>query len=304
MRLQSLNLKPYALKLSSGTLRRGLHLHITTTEGETALGDIAPLPEWSREILQDATDQILSHQKILLQIEWRLDNWEENLLSLNLYPSVAFGLESALLELLAPVKTPPFPMSVLLMGSVSAIYAQATLRKKEGFSCAKVKVNNLSFEEAREVIETLKKDFSLRVDVNRAWETKEALKFFSAFHPDTFDYVEEPFQNPRDLHQFPLPLAIDESFPYPLTIDELEKIPQLKALIYKPMIQGGLLYCRKLAKWAEKREVQFILSSSFESEEGCMAIQKLAARLHLPPYPLGLGTLYHHKVAAKNRGFC
>lgn len=212
----------------------------------------------------------------------------EQLKSLSLLPSVYFGVESALLK---PVGEFSVPVSALFMGSTQEILAQAALRQLEGYTSAKLKVSNLTFEEAFHVIYKLKDTFHLRIDVNRAWKTEDALQFFAQFSQDAFDYVEEPFQNPHDLKLFTHPLAVDESFPQDLSLEELEALPMLKALIYKPTLQGGLAGCLPLQKWAEKRGITIVLSSSFESDVGLANIAEMAKRLSLKA-PIGIGT-YH-----------
>ncbi len=42
------------------------------------------------------------------------------------------------------------------------------------------------------MINNLKKNFSLRIDVNRAWDDRTALNFFSEYTFDSFDYVKNP----------------------------------------------------------------------------------------------------------------
>jgi o-succinylbenzoate synthase len=85
---------------------------------------------------------------------------------------------------------------------------------------------------------------------------------------------------------------VDESFPQDLSLEELEGLPSLKALIYKPTIQGGMLGCRHLHAWAKRRGVDLVLSSSFESDLGLAHIASIAHRLSLLA-PVGIGT-YHH----------
>ncbi len=131
----------------------------------------------------------------------------------------------------------------------------------------------------------------MRIHVNRACETSHTLRFFAQFPLETFDYVEEPFQNPNDLAQFPHPLAVDESFPQDLSLEQLESLPTLKALIYKPTIQGGMLHCLPLCAWAAKRGVEVVLSSSFESDLGLAHVALIAHRLSLKA-PVGIGTYY------------
>jgi len=207
------------------------------------------------------------------------------------YPSVAFAMESLEKGCCAGTQV---PVSALLMGTPSEIMKQAYLRKKEGFVSAKLKVGHLGVAEARSLICQLKEMFFLRIDVNRAWDIKLSIQFFSEFPYGSFDYVEEPASNPRDLVDFHVqPLAVDESFPSLLTLQDLEKIPHLKALIYKPSLQGGESSARPLYDWAVSRGISFVLSSSFESDVGLMHIAALGSCLSEKIAPVGLGT-YHY----------
>lgn len=178
------------------------------------------------------------------------------------------------------------------MGPPEEILEQAKLRYEEGYTSAKLKVGHLDFKQAEQLIDALKNLFRLRIDVNRAWSTADSLRFFSKYPLDAFDYVEEPFQNPCGLAQFPHPLAVDESFPQDLSLKQLDELPTLKALIYKPTIQGGLLGCFPLQEWLVNRKISLVLSSSFESPLGLAHIASMAHRLSLSA-PIGIGT-YHY----------
>lgn len=262
-------------------------VHITDQEGNSGWGEIAPLPGWSLETLDEALRQFDQKYQEILKVDSL-----ETLSDLELLPSVSFGIESALLSILHPLSSHTVATSALLMGSPQEIMKLAEMRHKEGFTSAKLKVSQLNFKEAGQIIHELKDRFALRIDVNRAWKTSESLRFFEQFPLDAFDYVEEPFQNPYDLSTFSHPLAVDESFPRDLSLKDLEALPQLKALIYKPTIQGGLLKCLPLCEWAKKQKIEIVLSSSFESDLGLAHIASMAHRLSLQS-PVGIGT-YHY----------
>lgn len=249
-------------------------------------GEVAPLSGRSQETLQEAIAQLQT-------LDWV--SHIQDLESLSLFPSVHFGLESALLP---PLPTATLPESALFMGTPSEILTQATAREREGYKSAKLKVSQLTFSEASYLIDRLAPRFFLRIDVNRNWDMEEALRFFSAYPKDFFDYIEEPFKDPRELPFFTHPLAIDESFPHDLSLPDLEKLPTLHALIYKPTLQGGLSKALPLYRWAQNKNLQFVLSSSFESQAGLSHIASLARRLGPNIPPLGLGTR-HFSISPK-----
>lgn len=289
MKLATITTSSLIFKLTTGLIRQGLSITLTDEQGRQAQGEASPLPGWSLENLEQVIAQFETLKPQILQQEWSLSALFEEILKLNLSPSLAFALESALLGLLDPL--PPFKSheSALLMGSEREILHQAALREKEGYVSAKLKVSNLPLHAAKSLINQLKRTFRLRIDVNRAWDTSQAISFFNEYPIDAFDYVEEPFADPRQLHCFIHPLAADESYPSPLNFQALEEIPSLKAIVYKPMIQGGIAHCLPLQKWALRNGIQVVLSSAFESEIGLHQINAMAKRLGIST-PSGLGT--------------
>lgn len=293
MKIKSIAIKEYQTQMISGEARKGILLHIQDDFGNEGWGDIAPLPNWSRETLNEALSQLSEKKEEFLLTNWTIIDLPETLEKFALYPSVLFGLESAILSILAPLPAHTVPASALFLGTSQNILKQAGLRHAEGFTSAKLKVSHLSFDDAAALIDQLKDKFRLRIDVNRAWETQDSLNFFGRYPKDAFDYVEEPFKNPKDLREFTHPLAVDESYPLDLSLQELEGLPNLKAIIYKPTIQGGLTGSLPLLKWARRRNIAFVLSSSFESEIGLAHIASISIRLSLPA-PVGIGTYHHH----------
>lgn len=295
MRIEIFQTGLYKIPLTNGLERSGLIIGISDEKENKAFGECAPLPKWSFETLEDCISQFRKKIAEIENSEWTDSNWQNKLSALNLYPSLSFGFESALLSLLSPLpKELSFSTSALLMGSPQEILKQAAQRSKEGFTYAKLKVSHLDFKTAESLIVKLKDVFRLRIDVNRAWDTLDSLRFFSKFSLDAFDYVEEPFKNPLDLERFEHPLAVDESFQKDLSLDQLEKLPSLKALIYKPTIQGGVLQCFPLHNWAQKKGISLVLSSCFESDLALSHVASLAHRLSIKTAS-GIGTYYYLK---------
>lgn len=286
-----MNIKKIAIHPYRINARSGIYIQILDNEGNEGWGECAPLPYFSKESLEECLFQLLKCQKKIIENEWAEQTLFQDLAELHLLPALSFGIESALMSLLSPIHEHTVKASALLMGSPKEILDQANLRHQEGYTSAKLKVGNLKFDEAAILIHRLKNLFKLRIDVNRAWETAASFRFFSQFDSQTFDYVEEPFQNPRDLCKFPHPFAVDESYPHELSLKDLESLPNLKALIYKPTIQGGILHCLPLKEWAVKNKITLVLSSSFESPLGLAHVSSMAHRLSLSA-PVGIGTAH------------
>lgn len=161
------------------------------------------------------------------------------------------------------------------MGTAEQIMKRAERAEKNGFTTAKVKIGHLDPAEAFEVVSALKEKFRLRIDVNRKWDLKKSLSFFSAFAEDAFDYIEEPVQNPEDLVHFKHPIALDEFFHW--------DFPEAKALVFKPTLRGG-------PASFPKTKIPCIVGAAFESGIGIYQIARLVPLLGLPDLPIGIDT--------------
>ncbi|HSW87008.1 MAG TPA: o-succinylbenzoate synthase [Rhabdochlamydiaceae bacterium] len=279
MKICECNLHFYELPMvHSSEPRRGILLSLKNEERQCGWGEIAPLPGWSRETFQEAYNQLQG----IHFLDCDFGKFEE----MDLYPSVAFGIESALASLKQPlVDLSPLPLSALLMGNANEILKKADLIIKQGYKTAKLKVGQLSIEEAFDIVSELKDKMLLRIDVNRAWTLEQSVKFFSHFSKTDFDYVEEPVDNIEDLIHFEYPFAMDESL-RETSVDFFLQFEHLKAFIFKPTLSGGFSECLKMKKSGK----DIVLSSAFESGVGIYHIASFIERLSLPKLPLGLDT--------------
>lgn len=230
VKVVSFSLFKYQLPLSYFMEKReGLLIKIEDEKGQIAWGETAPLPGYSKESFNQALTQLQETKALLLGKEFTS---LPSFLS-SLFPSVSFGLQSALSHLLDPVETKTFSLSGLLQGTSDQVLQKATLLKAQGFKSAKLKVKNLPLSEAIELAKELKKDFLLRIDANCAWSLQEGLDFLKHFGKEDFDYFEEPLKNPNDLKEFPSYFALDESL-QPQDLGHLMDLPLLKAFVLKP----------------------------------------------------------------------
>ncbi len=171
-------------------------------------GEIAPLPGFSRETLEEARTEILS----LLP---NLSNAKPTL------PSVQFGLACAS----KPFSLDPIRIPLCALGP------------KPNFSTVKLKLGHLSLDEALSLVKQHYKNHRLRLDFNRKWSLEQALSFAKHFQPDDFEYLEEPTSDLLTFSkQTHFPIAIDESF----FDSPWEQIPSLKAIVVKPTLHGAL----------------------------------------------------------------
>lgn len=239
-------------------------------------GEIAPLEGFSKESYSEALQQTMDVCNALAKGE-KAQN--------ELYPSVDFGFSSAL-----------FPLRE--KGSL-AICALG-LDKKPLSNFTKIKLYSYTIDQSISIVQKIKKvypNLKLRLDINRKWSLDQALYFTEHFSKKDFDYLEEPCESLEDLQTFSqktlFPIGLDET----LYLNEnipYEMIPSLRALILKPTMIGGLFSLSSFIDIAEKRDLDVILSSSFESGVGIQNICYLASLLNLKK-PQGLDTLRYFK---------
>jgi len=256
-------------------------------------GEIAPLRGFSRETIPD----------VLLQLAHLRAKNNPNPPPLPLgawYPSVKFGLDSAFSEIRAKKSNTPrynpehqtVVLNLLLAGSPENILRRAELAKNLGYRAIKLKVGQQKPAEdaalIREVAAGVGNSCTIRLDANRAWSLKDALRFAEYLQGVRIEYIEEPLKSSRFLPDFALqtglPIALDEG----LRDKSWEKLQKTSfrpaALIYKPMLSA------RPAKWYSDSGIPVVISSSFESGVGMQALIALATEVCVPNTPIGLDT--------------
>lgn len=226
----------YSRSFNGGT-REGVLIRLESESGKVGWGEVAPLPGFSKETLDEAVSDLIAGSD-------------------SSYPSVQWGQAAAMLDLLEPLEIEAIPIRIL---------------EKE-----KIKIGHLSLKEA---IKKVENSACSGVDMNQKWELEQAMAL--AKHFPKIDYFEEPLKPDENLSAFPYPVALDES----LRNGVNPPYPQVKMHIIKPMLHGYPLP-------KKVKGVDFILSSSYESELGIYQLAKLAYRLKLPLKPMGLGTCH------------
>ena len=248
--------RPYHLGV-----REGFILKIDFPEGKIGWGEIAPLPGYSQESREVAEKELY---ELLPRISDEID--------LSPYsPSVQFGVSSALSARNEAPGIDPVPINALVHLDELEHFDSSP------YNTIKIKIGNFTPKEAIRLMEKGKDQLAskkLRIDVNRAWSLADTSLFAESCSWMNLEY----FEDPVELDAFPYPTALDEHFRKGAI-----SCTHLKALIYKPSLQVW-------DKTQVKKGVDFIFSSSYETELGLMQIAKLAFRKGLPIKPMGLDT--------------
>ncbi|MBW2019910.1 MAG: o-succinylbenzoate synthase [Deltaproteobacteria bacterium] len=297
--------------------RTGFIIEIRTEGDHVAFGEISPLPGLSREDMTLVETQIMWLRSSVLgrelpdhleALSGGVDNW---LRGYNLAPSVRFGFETAVLNLIATARGLPLcklitnsprdwiSVNGLLSGSPAKIMQKAEKLLEMDYRAFKLKVGRNSIQEDIEITRHVRRfigdDATLRLDANRAWSIDDALAFGQAVADCEIDYIEEPVKTLSLLEKligesgWLLPTGLDESL-LELTAEGLLFMPGIKVVVLKPSLLG-FEKAMQFARAATARGIMPVISSAFESSVGLTALAHLAACVNVVDVPVGLDTL-------------
>lgn len=262
--------------------REGVIFEIQTDEG-VFYGEVAPLPNWSIETLENAIYQLNLIQGNSFSISQE-----------KLFPSVAFGIEMA---------NNPYGdkaiihkeliYSHLLIGNKRQIIEKIQNLSRGG--CAKLKTSKLSLQDVFDITSLLlQKNIAPCIDPNQLWSKEETIAFCTYFSPDQIRYLEEPVESLKEL------IELATMLPHRFAVDQtLRKTPIQQLLEYpfrdwilKPSLMGGMSPCIHYAAVAKQNGIRPYLSSSWESGLGLYYIINTYRKTDLFATPLGLDTYY------------
>ena len=249
------------LKLARGThdLRRGVLLKFATEQGEK-WGEAAPLYGFSFESLE----QVIAAARAL--------QFEKNLNIQNLPPSLQFAFDMA--QTAIPTVQSKLQQAQLVTQNSPFNLAEATTH------CAKLKISPQTAQHDLQLINQLAKTtVQIRLDGNRQFSLRQALNFAAAIqNPAQIAFFEEPCatleQTKIFAEQSGCKVALDESLTH--FNGDFVAFPNIAALICKPTLIGSLRRCESMFEFACLHDLQFVISSCFESATGFDFLQNLA----------------------------
>lgn len=277
---------PLSIGNKTLTSREGLIIQVTGKDGAAGYGEVAPLPGYSHETLEQATHQLMH------LVDLSPDD---------LYPSVAFGLDTALTSH-ERCDRDCHVNGLLIPGPQVEDQVQELV--DHGFTTIKMKVGrgsvNSDIEMVNRVLETLPQGIRLRLDANRNWNERDASRFGKGLkqrYKTAIEYIEEPFENISGIAGFyretRLGVALDESLHGLAGLKpERRAIPQgVCALILKPAMIGRTGKIKKWIELAEQMNVKVVISSCFEAGPGFSMLLEMASALVEGDTASGLDTL-------------
>lgn len=278
----------------------------------TGVGECAPLPDLSCDALPDE----LYVSKLNVFCRDLCETGEIDVEALRDYPSMLFGLETALLNLRNGGKLfdtafsrgeEGIPINGLVwMGNYDEMLQRMEEKLEKGFRCVKLKIGAIDFEQELDLIKRIRDRFSfheveLRLDANGAFKYEEALYKLELLSQYAIHSIEQPIRQGQWAYmaelcrESPLPIALDEEL---IGVNDPEmkthmlNIIKPRYIILKPSLHGGMAGCREWIDAARELGVGSWITSALESNIGLNAIAQFASIVYGPQItmPQGLGT--------------
>ena len=239
------------------------------------------------------------------------------------WPSIRFGLETALLDLnhggqriiypgpFTEGKASQIINGLIWMGDAATMERRLEEKLEQGFTTIKLKIGAINFEDELRLLSIARQRFdaselTLRVDANGAFHPNEAIEKLNRLAEYDLHSIEQPIAVQQwdamtELcQQSPIPIALDEEL-----IGVHERVDRIRLLerirppyiILKPTLVGGIGSTREWITLAEERNIGWWMTSALESNVGLNAIAQLTATYQSPlPQGLGTGQLYHNNI--------
>lgn len=286
---------------------------VTMSDGSrSGVGECAPLPDLSCDDLPDYADVLRGFcDEVERTGEIPYDDLRD-------YPSMLFGLETALLSMNAPLFDTAFsrgevgiPINGLVwMGNYDEMLQRMEEKLEKGFRCVKLKIGAIDFDRELDLIKRIRDRFSfheveLRVDANGAFEFDEALYKLELLSQYNIHSIEQPIKKGQWAYmaelcrESPLPIALDEEL---IGVNDPEmnrhmlNVIKPRYIILKPSLHGGMTGCREWIDTAKDMGIGSWITSALESNIGLNAIAQFASDVYgdniTMPQGLGTGQLF------------
>ena len=241
------------------------------------------------------------------------------------YPSIRFGLEMALIDLMnggnrllfengfskGEIKIPI--NGLIWMGDLEFMLTQITEEIYDGFNCLKMKIGSLDFEKECDILEYIRNKYFreniiLRVDANGAFKPEVAMERLDKLAKYNIHSIEQPIRSGqkdlmRDLcGMSPVPIGLDEDLIGIESVDEKKGLIEYirpRYLVLKPTLLGGFKSCQEWIRIAEEMDIGWWITSALESNLGLNAIAQFTAQYPIDLHQgLGTGRLYDNNITS------
>lgn len=289
--------------------------------GKTGIGEAAPLSLLSIDDVEDYASilekyvQLLAEGKTLQELE------------LLKFPSIHFGLETALLSLRSEnnkLFDTPFtngrqkiPINGLVwMSDLDQMYTEALQKIDAGFNCIKFKVGAHDFDSECRLIEKIRRQYNafkleIRLDANGAFIADEAEEQLRELKRFEIHSIEQPIatdqwdEMAKLCHKPLIHIALDEELiGRAPAIEGSNMLGQIQPqyIILKPNLIGGLRAADEWIKLAGELGIGWWATSALESNVGLNAIAQWVSTYDTELHQgLGTGSLYENNLETNLR---
>ncbi len=308
--------QPVLTSRGAMSVKNGYYLLVTDGE-RTGVGECSFIEGLS---VDDLATYDIALQKLCAAIE---TNRLSQLPDFDSYPSLLFAYQCAMLDLKNGGNKIFFkseftrgnatiPINGLVwMGGKDFMLQQIAQKLKDGFSCIKIKVGAIDFEEEVSLLNYIREQYpaekiEIRLDANGAFTQQDVFQKLEALAQYHIHSMEQPIRaGQRALMKevcasSPIPIAFDEELigiNHPEEGSELLEITKPQYIILKPSLLGGFGRCEEWITQAVHNNIAWWATSALESNIGLNAIAQWVFAKHTSMVQgLGTGSLYTNNV--------
>ena len=292
---------------------------VTVRDGDRCgVGECAPLPDLSCDARADYSEVL---RRFCDELE---QTGEIPYEAMRDYPSMLFGLETAMLNLRHGNRLfdtafargeMGIPINGLVwMGSYDEMLQRMEQKLEQGFRCVKLKIGAIDFEQEVDLVRRIRDRFSwheveIRLDANGGFSYDDDVLYKLELLSQYAQSIEQPIKAgqwaymARLCRESPLPIALDEEL---IGVNDLEQKAQLLNIIkpayivLKPSLHGGMAGCREWIETARQHDVGSWITSALESNVGLNAIAQFCSSVYgdhiTMPQGLGTGQLFTDNI--------
>ncbi len=308
------------------TTRKIWLIHLSDGQRE-GVGECAPLPDLSFDAGPDYREAL---EKVCAEFCRQGHNGDSPQCVLSMipelrdYPSMLFGLETALLNLERGDRLfdtafsrgeAGIPINGLVwMGSYEEMLQRMEQKLEMGFRCVKLKIGAIDFDKELDLVKRIRERFSfheveLRLDANGAFPFEEALYKLELLSQYAIHSIEQPIRQGQWAYmaelcrESPLPIALDEEL---IGVNDPEmkrhmlNVIKPRYIILKPSLHGGIQGCLEWIAVAKEQGIGSWITSALESNIGLNAIAQFASDVYggniRMPQGLGTGQLFTDNI--------
>ena len=301
------------------TTRKSWFVYLSDGQRE-GVGECAPLPDLSCDARPDYAEVLDNFCQSLCE------TGEIDYEAMRTYPSMLFGLETAVMDLKSKKQGILFdtafsrgevgiPINGLVwMGNYDEMLQRMEEKLEKGFRCVKLKIGAIDFDQELDLVKCIRNRFSfheveLRLDANGAFPYEEALYKLELLSQYAIHSIEQPIRQGQWAYmaelcrESPLPIALDEEL---IGVNDPEmkhhmlNIIKPRYIILKPSLHGGMQGCREWIDTAREMGIGSWITSALESNIGLNAIAQFASDVYgdniQMPQGLGTGQLFTDNI--------